>query len=239
MAELTQYEMTTGIIIMIVLILQLLLAVMLFVKYISTKDKRIIYFALFMTFGAFSFMAISINFVVILVTGNSIDLLLYLLIAFGIAPISILFWMILITELMYQDKKKIILGLFLIYWIAFRIAFFYILFTDMDSLVTNYWIGGLQVGIFLRVTMATQLVLILVTSLLFFRESHKSENKEVRLKGILFLLGILILVFSMLMFSITLNSIFVLIFMIPAILFFWGSLAMPEWVKRNLIKESE
>lgn len=239
MAELTQYEMTTGIIIMIVMILELLLAVMLLVKYVSTKDRRIIYFALFMTFGAFSFIAITLNFVTILVTGNSIDLLLYLLLAFGFAPLSLIFWMILITELMYQDKRKIILGLFLIYWIAFRIAFFYILFTDMDSLVTNYWIGGLQVGIFLRVTMATQLIVILVTSILFFRESHKSENKEVRLKGTLFLLGILILVGSMLMFSITLNSIFVLIFMIPTILLFWGSLAMPEWVKKNLIKERD
>jgi uncharacterized membrane protein YgdD (TMEM256/DUF423 family) len=237
MAELTQYEMTTGIVIMIIMILQLGLAVILLAKYFSTKDKRVLYFSLFMTFGTFSFIAISINFINILLTGESIGLFLYLLIAFGIAPLSLVFWMILITELIYKDKRKIILGIFLIYWIAFRIAFFYIFFTDIDSLATNIWVGGLQVGIFLRVVMITQLILILVTSILFFRESHKSENKEVRLKGTLFLLGILVLVGSMLIFSITGNSIFVLIFMIPAILFFYGSLAMPEWVKKNLIKE--
>lgn len=237
MAELTQYEMTTGIVIMIIMILQLGLAVILLAKYFSTKDKRVLYFSLFMTFGTFSFIAISINFINILLTGESIGLFLYLLIAFGIAPLSLVFWMILITELIYKDKRKIILGIFLIYWIAFRIAFFYVFFTDIDSLATNIWVGGLQVGIFLRVVMITQLILILVTSILFFRESHKSENKEVRLKGTLFLLGILVLVGSMLIFSITGNSIFVLIFMIPAILFFYGSLAMPEWVKKNLIKE--
>ena len=47
MTKLTQFEMTTGIILMIVMILQLFLAVILFVKYISTKDKRILYFSLF------------------------------------------------------------------------------------------------------------------------------------------------------------------------------------------------
>lgn len=94
----------------------------------------------------------------------------------------------------------------MIYWIAFRLVFFYLLFTDIDSLATSIRVGGLQLGIFLRVVMATQLVLLLVTSILFFRESHKSENKEVRLKGTLFFLGILVLVGSMLIFSITGNS---------------------------------
>lgn len=109
MAELTQYEMTTGIVIMIVMILQLLLAFILLAKYFSTKDKRIIYFALFLAFGTFSFIAISINFINVLITGNSIGYFLYLPIAFGFAPLSLIFWMILITELMYQDKRKIIL----------------------------------------------------------------------------------------------------------------------------------
>jgi hypothetical protein len=236
---LTQYEMTTGIILFIVMILQFGLSAVLLAKYSSTKDKRVLYFSLFLGFGTFAFLAISINFINILVTGNSIGAFPYLLIAFGIAPLSVLFWMILMTELMYQDKRKIILGIFLIYWIAIRVAFFYLLFTDIDSLATNIWIGGLQQGIFLRVIQVIRLLLILIFSILFFQQSHKSENKEVRLKGTLFLLAILILVGSMLLYSITQNPIFILIFMIPSLLFFYGSLVMPSSLKRRLIKESE
>ena len=239
MAELTQLEMTTGIILFIVMILQFGLAVVLLAKYNSTKDKRVLYFSLFMAFGTLSFLVISINFINILVTGNSIGAFPYLLLAFGIAPISVLFWMILMTELMYQNKRKIILGIFLIYWIVIRVAFFYLLFTDINSLATNIWIGGLQQGIFLRVVQVIRLLLILVFGILFFLNSHKSENKEVRLKGTLFLLGILILVGGMLLYSITQIPTFILIFMIPSLLFYYGSLAMPEWVKKRLIKERE
>ena len=239
MAEIDQFGMITGIIITIVMILQLLLAAILMVKYSSTKDKRVLYFSLFLGFGTFAFLAISINFINILVTGNSIGAFPYLLLAFGIAPLSVLFWMILMTELMYQDKKKIILGIFLIYWIVGRVALFYLLFTDIDSLATNIWIGGLQQGIFLRVTQFIRLLIILIFSILFFRESHKSENKEVRLKGTLFLLAILILVGSMLLYSITQNPVFILIFMIPSLLFFYAALTMPEFVKRKLLKENE
>ena len=239
MAELTKYEMTTGIILFIVMILQFGLSVVLLAKYSSTKDKRVLYFSLFMAFGTLAFLSISINFINILVTGNSIGAFPYLLIAFGIAPISVLFWMILMTELMYQNKRKIILGLFLIYWIVVRIMFFYLLFTDIDSLATNIWIGGLQQGIFLRVVQVIRLLIILIFGILFFLQSHKSENKEVRLKGTLFLLGILVLVGGMLLYSITTNPIFILIFMIPALLFFYGSLTMPEFIKRIFIKENE
>ncbi len=237
MAELTQYEMMTGIILFIVMILQFGLLVVLLTKYSSTKDKRILYFSLFLGFGTLAFLAISINFINILVTGNSIGAFPYLLIAFGIGPLSVLFWVILATELMYQSKKKIILGIFLIYWIVVRIMFFYLLFTDIDSLATNIWIGGSQQGIFLRVVQVIRLLIILVFSILFFRESHKSENREVRLKGTLFLLGVLNLVGGMLLYSITTNPVFMLIFMIPALLFVYVSFVMPQKLRAYLIKE--
>jgi len=239
MAELTQYEMTTGIILFIVMILQFGLSAVLMAKYSSTKDKRVLYFSLFMAFGTLSFLVISINFINILVTGNSIGAFPYLLLAFGFAPISVLFWMILMTELMYQNKRKVILGIFLIYWIVVRIIFFYLLFTDINSLATNIWIGGLQQGIFLRVTQFIRLLIILVFGILFFKNSHKSENKEVRLKGTLFLLAILIMVGGMLLYTITQIPTFILIFMIPSLLCYYGSLAMPEWVKKRFIKERE
>jgi hypothetical protein len=188
----------------------------------------------------FPYIAISINFISSLVTGSTIDFFLFVLLAFGIPPISAVFWMILFTELMYKDKRKIILGIFLIYWIIFWIVFFYLLFTDINSLATDVWIGGLPtIGAFLQFTTLTQVVLLLVTTILFFRESHKSENKEVRLKGTLLLLGIIILVGSMIIFSITTNPISVVIFIIPALILLYGALAMPEFFKRNLIKEHE
>ena len=119
MTELSQLELTTGAIYIIVVILHLILAISLLAKYFSTKDKRIIYFTLVIAFMAFPYIAISINFISTLVTGSSIEFFLFVLLAFGIPPISAVFWMILITELMYKDKRKIILGLFLIYWIIF------------------------------------------------------------------------------------------------------------------------
>ena len=205
-------------------------------KYSSTREKKNLYFSLVIAFIAFPYIAISINFISTLVTGNSIEFFLFVLLAFGIPPISAVFWMILFTDLMYQNKRKIILGIFSIYWIIFWMVFFYLLFTDIYSLATEVWIGGLPtIGVFLQFTTLTQVILLLITTILFFRESHKSENKAVRLKGTLLLLGMLILVGSMIMFSITTSPIFALIFMIPALILLYGALAMPEWVKKHMI----
>jgi len=239
MAEIDQFGMTTGIIITIVMILQLLLAAILMVKYSSTKDKRVLYFSLFIGFSSISFITISANFINILLTGEAINAFLFLLVAFGIGPVSILFWMILITDLMYQNKRKIILGIFLIYFIIFRVWFFYLLIFDIESLAWDIWPGRLKVGPYLQIMMITQLILIIITSILFFRESHRSDNKEVRLKGTLFLLGMLVLVGSMLLYSITLNPVFILILIIPALIILYNALTMPEFVKRKLLKERE
>lgn len=239
MVELTQIEFLNGIFGIFIVIAFFYMGLRSISKYLTHKDIKLLYFGSAIPFMSSPWWSISIDFISILSTGNQISPEIYFLVGYGF-PLGIFFWMIVFTELTYKEKQKLILLIFTIFWIIFCVIFFYyFFFTDMQQ------IGELnrpltpQIGLYLRIRSIITVLIILLTGFLFYRESHKTTNPNVRLKGTLFLAGIFLFVIGTFTYVITGIAFVPLIFFIPSLFSVYGAILTPEWVKKRLIKERE
>ena len=232
--ELTQIEFLNGIFAIFILFIFYFIGLRLIYKYFKLKEKKILYLGFAIPFMGNMWLAISVTYLSIILTGNSITPEIYLLLGYGF-PLGMVFWLILLTELMYKDKQKVIISLYIIYWLIMEIIFFILLSTDTSLLgVFNRPLTPV-LSPFLAIRSIITLILLVITGILFYRESHKSDNAEVRLKGTLFLSGIILFMLGALTFVISGIAFIPLIFFIPSSFMVYGALILPEWMKKSNI----
>lgn len=183
-------------------------------------------------------LAASVALIYVLVTGHAISTELFLLIGYAF-PLSMLCWLLVFTDLKYEEKKKLILSIYLIYYVANSILFFIFLFTDsrligvLDGPINHH------MGPYLIVRSLIGLTILLVTSSLFFKESRKSENPEVRFKGKLIFIGIVLFIIGGIAFTITGAAYISLSIFIPSLIALYGGFALPDWMKKIFLKKKE
>ena len=97
MVELTQTELINGFFIILVVIIYLYVGIMLYLKYITFKDKKFIYLGTNVIFQSSGWLGMSITYLSILLLGIPISNAMYLLIGHGLAPIALLSWILLLT----------------------------------------------------------------------------------------------------------------------------------------------
>ncbi|TFG13372.1 MAG: hypothetical protein EU535_05010 [Promethearchaeota archaeon] len=233
--ELTQIEFLNGIFAIFIVFTFYFIGLRLIYKYFKLKEKKILYLGVAIPFMGNMWLAISVTFMSILLTSNSISPEVYFLLGYGF-PLGMVFWLTLFTELMYEDKQKLIVSLFIIYWIIMEIIFFMLLLTDTTLLgVFNRPLTPVM-SPFLAIRSFITLILLIITGILFYRESHKSDNAEVRVKGTLFLSGIILFMLGALTFVISGVAFIPLIFFIPSLFMVYGALILPDWMKKIFLK---
>jgi hypothetical protein len=233
--ELTQIEFLNGIFAIFIVFTFYFIGLRLIYKYFKLKEKKILYLGVAIPFMGNMWLAISITFISILLTSNSINPELYFLLGYGF-PLGMVFWLTLFTELMYEDKQKLIVSLFIIYWISMEIIFFMLLLTNTTLLgVFNRPLTPVM-SPFLAIRSFITLILLIITGILFYRESHKSDNAEVRLKGTLFLSGIILFMLGAITFVISGIAFIPLIFFIPSSFMVYGALILPNWMRKIFLK---
>ena len=238
MTELTQFEQVNGIFMLLIVVLYWYIALKLFLKYTSLKDKNLLYLCLIFIFQSLTWLAPSVLFLSIILTGSLISFELYLLIGHAL-PLAVFFWIIIITELMFKDKQKLILYIIGIYYAFMVIIFFYLFFTDISLIGELRGFLGFQQGPFLIVRNLSSMIITIVSVILFYHESHKSDNPQVRLRGTLFLTAIVFVFLGAFLHIITGLAVLALIFFLLASLSYYSALLTPEWMKKRLIKETE
>ena len=237
MEKLTQIEFLNGIFAIFIVITFYFIGLRLISKYFHLKEKKILYLGIAIPFMGNMWLAISITFISILLTGNSITPELYFVIGYGV-PLAMGFWLILFTELMYKNKQKVIISVFAIYWVIMQILFYFFLFSDTSLLgVFNRPLTPV-LGPFLAIRSLILLLVLLITGILFYRESHKSDNPEIKLKGTLFLLGLILFMSGAVLFVITGIAFVPLIFFIPSVFLVYGAFILPDWMKKMFLKET-
>lgn len=100
-------------------------------------------------------------------------------------PISIamIFWVTAFTDFKYKEKQKIILVIVFIYELTYTTLFFYLLSNDPSQIGEVIGITDTNYKILVNVNMILSLIVLLVTGTIFARDSMKSENEEVSVKG--------------------------------------------------------
>ncbi|TFG25921.1 MAG: hypothetical protein EU532_11075 [Promethearchaeota archaeon] len=233
-------EILNGIFSLICVIISTIIGLLIASKFFKHKQKTFLFVGI-SWIGLFSpWWPSTISFLLAITTGNGLSLTAYFLIGNIAAPVILLIWMTAFTELEYKKQQKKILMIYAIIGVLFEIFFIYYLLTDPSSL--GELSGYLDVtyrGIVLYFAIFIVLTM-LITGVLFGRESLRSDNPEIKLKGH-FLIAAFIswCVGALLDAALPLNTITLtiarLILISSAIEFYFGFI-LPDYIKKIFLK---
>ena len=241
---LTPLEMFNGTLSLLCVSISTLVGLIIISKYPKYKQKNLIFVGI-SWIGIFSpWWPSSISFLVALITGTGLTPTLYFLIGFIVSPVVLIIWMWAFTDLAFKNQQKIIVGIYAIIGIAFEIYLVYYLFIvnepgvigDLNGILDATYRGvAILYSIFIVLTM-------LITGILFGRESLKSDDPEIRLKGKLLILAFVLWVVGAIMdaalpLEIITLTLARLILIFSAISFYCGFL-LPGVVKKIFLKEN-
>jgi len=179
-------EILNGILSIVYIVISLIIALKILFKYFSSKNKIFIYIGLSWFGITEPWWPAGISFLIAISMGNE-GLFnypeLYFLIGNIFLPIFLFFWMMGFTELVYKEKQKIIVGIFMIFEILFELFFVYFLITNPNI------IGELQSPVdvdykgFTAFHLASILIVLLITGFLLAKLMLTSEIVENKLRG--------------------------------------------------------
>jgi hypothetical protein len=215
-------------------------------KYFKLRDQNFIFVGLTWIGMSEPWVPSAISFISILITGSGLPLEIYAILGNVLIPASVFCWFVAFTNLIYPEKKKLLLIIYFIIGVLFEIIFFTLLiinptligvFAAESALVhidIEYKTFILGYLLFIDAT-------ILITGIIFSRESLKSSEPAINLKGKFLLLAFLAwciggLLDSALPLNIITLPITRILLVSSGILFYLGFI-LPPGIQRLLLKE--
>ncbi len=240
MVELTQLEFLQGIFTLIFVSIAIILGSKISLKYFKLKRRELYLVGLTLILMITPYVYTVIDFLTILLTGVSAPVeIIYL----GIALVAFasLTWLILITDLLYKEKQKIILGLIIVQLVVFEIFLIYAILVQPTLILIPYGSRYYREAPILIYYYIVSMLIFLISGFFFARGTLKSDNKEVQLKGrfilialITYVIGaILDIAFEATAFTETLAR----LVQISSFTEFYIGFALPDFIKKSLIKE--
>jgi len=231
-------------------VISLIIGITILLKYFKYRTRIFILMGLSWIGLASPWFPDSISFLLIIFGGPKLPIGLYLIIGNVLLPFFLLIWIWAFSELLYKDKQKIFLGIFLILAIIFEIIFFYLYSIGIETFLGEYQrVFQIEFKEFLTLYLVGFVIILLVTGILFARNSLKSSDPDVKLKGkfllaafISFCVGAGLDAITGLLFeNIYIISVFVVIIrsiLISSALEFYAGFILPPFIKRIFQKES-
>lgn len=182
-----------------------------------------------------------VSFLMIILIGTGLTLSQYLLLSLFFQPITLTFWMLTITELLYKDKQKVIVGLYGILGLIYEIYLLYYIINNplvigrfVDPPLDMNYVGFTMLySIFILISVSVSLLLLVKSGL-------KSEQSELRLKAKFNLLAIISFIIGALLdgsVSVNIVAVFIVrILLIASAIEFYIGWIMPELVKNRFLK---
>lgn len=240
MVELTPLDILNGSLSIFQVIIYLIIGISLISKYSKYKSRPLLFMGITMILLTEVWFTHGLALILVLTTGSGLSPQTFFIISYTLVPWAMVCWMIVITELMYKELQKGILSIYVIFGIIFEILFFTILFIDyrlIGELYTPVEVhnSSLMTGYLLII-----LINVFITGFLFFRESKKSNDPEIRLKGSLFVAGSTLFVVASILDTFALN--FVVLIIVRIVFIFsgiavYGAFLLPDWMKKLFLKE--
>ncbi len=209
-------------------------------KYFKHKQKILLFVGFTWIFICCPWYPGAISFLMVLITGEYLSAVAYMIIGNIFIPIAMVLWVAAFTELTDKSKQKLLVTLSIIYGAFFYIVFFILL--SIDPLLIGE-VNGIDVKYndFVVFYSFTILFILLTMGILFTKQSLKSENPEIRLKGKFLLAAFLLFAIGTSFDALLTLDYFTLVlfrgFEISAAIAFYFGFILPDRVKRIFIKQ--
>jgi len=237
----TDVEIFHMVILIITIVISQTLSWKMIYRYFKYKVNELLYVGLtFIISGLFSYIGYVISFLLVLTTGNPLELTTILLI-WSIVPFSLIFWIIAFTNLVFQRYKKLIVITSTIFVIIFEIIYYITYFNNPNAIGEfkrgHFMVWFDLVNVFFIIFMS----IIMITGFLFVFNCLRSENKLTILKGKFLFLGLIFIFVSVFLEAIIITGSFLIVIarvvnIIGAVCFYIGFVA-PNFIKKLFIKD--
>jgi hypothetical protein len=181
--QLTNFEFFYGILTFIAVIISIILGIVIAQKYRKFKKVEFILVGLTWILLVSPYWSDAIQFITLTFFDYQISTVVYFFIANAfIAPIHII-WILALTNLIFHKQKKTLMIIFTTEAIIYEVFFLYSFLIDPNQIGTQMSAFVVEWAIWIQIYLLLSIALFLVTSFLFARQSLKSENRELRVKG--------------------------------------------------------
>ena len=210
-------------------------------KYVKMEQKNLLFVGIVWIGLSEPWLATVVAFMLAFLFGISTTVEAFLLIGFAFTPISMVLWVYVITDFIYKEKQKIILLIVGIYGLMFEILFLSILFTQPTLLAEMISPWRIVFKLPIQLWIISLLGMFAVTSSFFCRESLRSDNPKIRLKGKFLLLAFITFIFGGILETFYTPLIYMILIKravtITASIEFYFGFILPEWVEKLLLKK--
>lgn len=239
MVELTPFDILNGSLSIVMVLIISSVGLTLIFKYLKYKSKPLLYMGIALILLCEPWFTHALALILILTTGEGLSPEIFFITAYILIPWALLAWMIVITELLNIKKSKLILSIYVLFGIIFTIVFFVLIYTNIELIGELYTPIDMDNGPFSTGYLLIVLINIFITGYLFFRESRKSQDPEIRLKGTLFFVAIISFVIGSILDTFALNIVLLIIVRLALILAsigVYGAFILPNWMKKLFLK---
>lgn len=183
-----------GILLLIQVSTNLIILIIMGTNYRKTKQRIFILIPLSFIGLTIAWVPHLITFLLYLSGGKPLTLQQHFFIALTFIPITLLLWIFAITEFILKNYRKLIIIIYTVTGILFEIFFLYYLFLPELDVIGERGVGLLDIEYvgFVRIYLIFVIISISLTNLLFISQSFKSEDRELKLKGMFLLISLIL-----------------------------------------------
>lgn len=235
-------EILHGTLTIIFVFISIYLGVRIASRYRVLKKNQFLLFGIFWIGMSTPWWPNIITFIMVLITGGTIDIAIYVVIGIAFLPITITIGLIAFLEVLDLKKrnKKIFFGIDVAVNIAYEIYFFIFLFIDLSFIASYEDIFILEWSIPSQIYFIFSLVVFLLVGIPFSRVSLHSEDPEIRMKGKFLLIAFISFATgTVLDFAIpsAITYLIARLILLSSTIEFYIGLILPKWIKRILKME--
>lgn len=182
----------------------------------------------------------TISFLCVLFTGKGLEPVIYLFIGNVVMILALVLYLTGITDMIYKQKQKIIIGIVIVLGIIYNIYFYYSLITDPSQIGVLEGYFDVTYVRFVSIYLFCYMITAVVFTILLARQSRKSDQPDIRLKGTLLIIAITLYfigaVFDALIVLTEITLIIIRSILISSSILFYLGFLMPDFVKKRFVK---
>ena len=194
-------QMVQGSLSLVYIVIALILSGIFISKYLKLAMREFFFIGLALIGMAGPWFPEALGFVIIAITGGGLSDQFYLnsviaiyIIFTAYLPVAIMSWLTAIMKLLNIKKRKLILIVLLIIFIAFEITFFTLAAINLELIGTFVDPFNSMESLFIEVFYISILIILLLSGFIFSIKSIKSKIPKVQLKGKILLIGFIMFI---------------------------------------------